>query len=172
VAYNAHILLGVIVKAHGFDGTVSIRLAGQFRDKIHEMESVFVETDGKPVPFFIAESEYTGDNTLRVRFDGYESVDKVSEFLGCKVFLTSSSSEQPREFSWKDLIGFNLFSPGKTHIGVVKDIIENPGQVLLEILSDKSREILIPFHEDLIVSFDKVKGKIVMDLPEGLDELN
>ena len=48
------ILLGKIVKAHGFNGAVVIALEGDFSEKIIEMESVFVETDVKPVPFFFS----------------------------------------------------------------------------------------------------------------------
>lgn len=172
MAYNAEILLGVIVKAHGFDGTVKIRLAGNFRDKIPEMESVFVETDGKPVPFFISESEHAGADILRLKFDGYESGDKVREFIGCRVFLTIPYDQQSKEYSLAELKGYDLFVSGNKHIGRVKEIIENPGQLLLVVESETASEILIPFHEDLIVSFDKKKKRIEMDLPEGLTEIN
>ncbi len=32
------------------------------------MESVFLEIEGKPVPFFISESEYPGGDILRLKF--------------------------------------------------------------------------------------------------------
>lgn len=171
VAYNAGILLGVIVKAHGFDGTVSIKSAGQFRDKIHEMESVFVVTDGKPVPFFIAEAETAGD-TIKLKFSGYESVDKISEFIGCKVVSTSAETSSSSDLSWQELTGFVLSTPRKDMIGKVSDVIENPGQLLLIVITEKGTEIMVPFHEDLIVSFDKKRKIISMDLPEGLLEIN
>ena len=36
----------------------------------------------------------------------------------------------------------------------------------------EKKEILIPFHEDFIVSIDKKKKIIIMDIPEGLTEIN
>ena len=57
-------------------------------------------------------------------------------------------------------------------IGKVSDVIENPGQLLLIVITEKGTEIMVPFHEDLIVSFDKKRKIISMDLPEGLLEIN
>jgi ribosomal protein L35AE/L33A len=51
MAYKKHILLGKITKVHGFEGAVTIRLERSFSDNILKMESVFIETDGRPVPF-------------------------------------------------------------------------------------------------------------------------
>ena len=172
MAYNAHILLGRILKAHGFDGTVTVKLEETFIEKIPEMESVFIETDGKPVPFFISESEDTGADILRLKFDGYDSIQKINEFIGCKVFLTSALKGKRLEFKSSGLSGFSVFLPGKSFLGTVNEIIENPGQMLLVLKTAEGKELLVPFHEDFIISVDKRKKLIVMDLPEGLTEIN
>ena len=54
------------------------------------MESVFLEIEGRPVPFFVSGSDYSGADILKLRFDGYDSSDKVSEFTGCRIFLTTA----------------------------------------------------------------------------------
>jgi len=41
------------------------------------MKSVFLEINGKPVPFFISLSEYSGGDILKLKFEGYESYEKV-----------------------------------------------------------------------------------------------
>ena len=56
MAYNANILLGRILKIQGYDGTITVKLEKDFIDNIPEMESVFLEIEGKPVPFFISSS--------------------------------------------------------------------------------------------------------------------
>jgi 16S rRNA processing protein RimM len=65
-----------------------------------------------------------------------------------------------------------FFSRGDRLLGEVTNIIENPGQILLILKSPEGKEILIPFHEDFIVSINKKKKLIEMDLPEGLTEIN
>jgi 16S rRNA processing protein RimM len=69
-------------------------------------------------------------------------------------------------------VGFKVISQTKNLIGTVKEIIQNPGHDLLRIISPEKREILIPFHEDLIKGFDKRKKTIIVELPEGLTDLN
>jgi 16S rRNA processing protein RimM len=172
VAYNVHILLGRILKADGFDGSVTIKLEEAFREKIPEMESVFLEIDGKPVPFFISDYESTVYDILRLKFDGYDSIEKISEFIGCKVYLTSAGTGKNKVLNSSGFTGFTVFLPGNNLLGTVADIIENPGQVLLVLKSPTGKEILIPFHEDFIISINKRKKLIEMDLPEGLTEIN
>ncbi len=42
----------------------------------------------------------------------------------------------------------------------------------MKINTPAGKELLIPFHEDFIISIDKRKKIIIMDLPEGLTEIN
>jgi 16S rRNA processing protein RimM len=172
VSYNAHILLGHILKAYGFDGTVTVKIDEAFKTKIPEMESVFLEIDGRPVPFFISESEITGTEIIRLKFRGYDSFEKINEFTGCRVLLAKAGTGRRKGLNSSSLTGFTVFLPGNRLIGTVTDILENPGQILLILKSANEDEILIPFHEDLIISIDKKKQFIVMELPEGLTEIN
>jgi 16S rRNA processing protein RimM len=57
-------------------------------------------------------------------------------------------------------------------IGTVTEIIKNPGHDLLKIVSPDEKEILIPYHEDFIISFDDQGKTILVKLPEGLTEIN
>ncbi len=52
------------------------------------MESVFLEIEGRPVPFFISGYGIFGADILKLRFEGYDSDEKISEFVGCRIFLT------------------------------------------------------------------------------------
>ena len=89
MAYKNDILLGRITKVSGYEGAVTVKLERFFSEKLPHMESVFLEIEGRPVPFFIAGSEYSGADILKLQFEGYESSEKVSEFIGCQVFLTT-----------------------------------------------------------------------------------
>lgn len=172
MGYRTGILLGQIIKTNGFEGSVVVKLEKRFIENIPEMESVFLETDGRPVPFFIEWSEYTGSDILRLKFDGYDSLQKVEEFRGCKVFLTDIFEEVQPEDDYQILTGFSVFDRGEKKIGVIKEIIVNPGQVLLSVESPQGNEILIPMHEDLIVGINDAGKTITMDIPEGLIEIN
>ena len=172
MAYNSDILLGRITKVSGYEGAVTIRLEKVFFENIPQIESVFLEIEGRPVPFFISELEYSGADILKLTFTGYNSFDKIGEFTGCRVFLTTRLKGNSKIKDIHNLTGYQVFTSGETLIGVVHEIIKNPGQLLLSVNSAGNKEILIPLHEDFIVSIDKKTKTIIMDIPEGLTEIN
>ena len=172
MAYKAHILLGRITKVHGFEGYVNIKLEKYFFNNIPEMESVFVEIEGKLVPFFISGSEYPGGDILRLKFEGYESSGRVNDFTDSRIFLTSGKKRIGRDDNSGDLYGFTVRLKGESFKAKVTEIIENPGQRLLNIKTAAGKEILVPLHEDFIINVDKKNKIIVMKLPEGLIDLN
>ena len=171
MGYNANILLGRILKIQGYDGTMTIKLEKDFIDNIPEMGSVFLEIEGKPVPFFISSSQYSGGDILKLRFDGYGTYEKVSDFAGCKLFLTTGKGKSTHSDNIS-ITGFKVILSNKSTLGIIDEIINSPGQDLLKIISPENKEILIPFHEDFIARIDVKKRTITVQLPEGLTEIN
>lgn len=172
MAYTSEILLGRITKVSGYEGAVTIRLEKIFLENIPGMESVFLEIEGRLVPFFISDSDYSGADILKLRFEGYDSVDKINEYVGCRVFLTIGKPDQTQSDDIQSLIGYQVFIESNKLIGVISTVVLNPGQWLLSIISENKKEILIPFHEDFIVKINKKKKTLLMDIPEGLTDIN
>ena len=172
MAYNNGILLGRIIKVNGYDGAVTVKLEKIFSENIPQMESVFLEIEGRPVPFFISCSEYSGADILKLQFEGYNSIEKISEFTGCSVFLTTGIPDDNQTEDIQSLIGYKVLIQGDKLLGSIKEVIPNPGQWLLNIISTKNKDIMIPLHEHFIVSIDEKKKIILMDVPEGLAEIN
>jgi 16S rRNA processing protein RimM len=172
MAYRNQILLGKIARVNGYDGYVTVKLEKAFIEDIPGMESVFIETEGRPVPFFITASEYSGGDLLRLKFEGYEAFEKITEFNGCKLFLTTVSDVNIPERNQEPVIGFKVILRNRKQIGTVTGLIQNPGQVLLKIISPRNKEILIPYHEDFILQMDTGKKTIIVEIPDGLTEIN
>jgi 16S rRNA processing protein RimM len=172
MAYINEILLGRITKVSGYEGAVAIKLEKVFTENIPSMESVFLEIEGRPVPFFISDIDYSGADILKLQFEGYDSSEKISEFVGCRVYLTTGSGKVKKGKDLVNLSGYSVVIAEHTILGIITDIIENPGQWLLNVVSPGRKNFLIPLHEDFIVSIDKKTKTIKMDLPEGLTEIN
>ncbi len=166
------ILLGRIIKSSGFNGEVTLRLEKAFQKNLPEIESVFLEIEGKAVPFFVSSSEMPDKTLLRLVFEGYDSYEKIKEFIGCRIFLTSETCEKVSENDINHLKGYRIYTLYNELLGTIQEIIENPGQLLLSILPEEGNNILIPLHEDFIVNLDHHKKMIIMDLPDGLTDLN
>lgn len=172
MAYQKHILLGRISKIHGFEGAVTVRVEKSFSNKMPGMESVFLEIEGKMVPFFLSSSEQTGPGLLRLRFEGYESAAKVNEFRGLLVYLTTGRHHANIPDDFPDLKDFIVFSHDNELIGVIKEVIHNPGQLLLKVIADSGKQILLPLHEDLVKEVKVNRKIIIMDIPEGVSDIN
>jgi 16S rRNA processing protein RimM len=170
--YRYQILLGRISKVNGYNGSVSVKLEKSFIENIPEMESVFLEIDGKPVPFFISSSDYAGGDILKLKFEGYNSYEKVFDFIGYRIFLTTILEDYMPDHKPVSISGYSVILQNNSLIGTVTEIIKNPGHDLLKIVSPDEKEILIPYHEDFIISFDDQGKTILVKLPEGLTEIN
>src|SRR5664280_2048330 len=163
MAYKSEILLGKIIKLSGYEGAVAVKLEKIFTENIHRMESVFLEIEGKLVPFFISRSEYNGADILKLWFDGYNSNNKISEFIGCWIFLTSGTAINKNKVGPENLIGYSIFVEEDKLLGSISEVMTNSEQWLINVISIKKKNILIPFHEDFIVSLDKRKKVIIMN---------
>jgi 16S rRNA processing protein RimM len=172
MAYSKGILLGKITRVIGFEGAVAVRLERGFSEKIPDMGSVFLEIEGKPVPFFIEYSEYSGGDILKFKFEGYSSPDQSGEFVGCHVFMTSSGEEITDDGDPEILMGYSVLTTSDIMIGTITGVIPNPAQILLSVDTDSGRNILIPLHQDLIVKIDRKKKQLKMNIPVGLLEIN
>ena len=171
MAYEAHILLGRITKTVGYEGFVVVRLEKKFIGNYKEQKSVFLEIEGKPTPFFISDYEFSGGDILKLQFDGYETADAMSEFVGANVFLVGDEYDIDNEASPDFLMGFSVQSTQGKHIGIVDDILENTAQYLLSVKTPDERTVLLPLHDDLIENIDEENSLLVMEIPDGLTDL-
>ena len=135
MAYKNDILLGRITKVSGCEGAVTVKLERFFSGKLPHMESVFLEIEGRPVPFFISDSDYSGADILRLKFEGYDSSGKVIEFVGCRVFLTTAATVENKIEEIQTLIGYSVLTSDNILLGTVDEVIQNPGQWLLSVIS-------------------------------------
>ena len=172
MAHSGNILLGKITKIHGFEGAVTVKLEKNFSENIPGMESVFIEIDGRPVPFFIDYIEHVNADKAYIMFVDYNSIEKIREFVGCRILVPEKHLNSDQGNEQDDLNGYIIYSEVGQLIGEVVETIKNPAQWLLKIKSSAGKEILVPLHEDLIAELDEKNKVIRMMIPEGLTEIN
>jgi 16S rRNA processing protein RimM len=172
MTYKTGIGLGRISKVSGFEGAVTVKLERIFSGELPHTGPVFLEIEGRPVPFFIEDSDYPGADLIRFKFSGYDTPEAVSRFVGCRVFLTGPGAPAEKDEDLYLLTGFAVISGKGEGMGTITGIIENPAQLLLSITTPGKKELLVPFHEDLILKIDRKKRIIKMEIPDGLTEIN
>jgi len=167
------ILLGKIIKVHGYGGAVMLHPEDYIPEDLKEMEWVFIEIDGKPVPFFIQSITGHASGNVVIKFENYDNSEAMTEFIGCRVLLNQEELEGDDEIpAHLILTGFKVYNKLNKYIGLVEKIISLPMQYMLVLRDNENTEQLIPLNEDWLIKIDKDKKTIIIDLPDGIMDIN
>jgi 16S rRNA processing protein RimM len=166
-------VLGTIAKVHGIRGQVVLRLNNLSFDDIIKMETVFVEIDGLPVPFFISEYSEKNIDSIILTFEDLIPEKKTLELVGCRVFistinLTASVLEPVNQI--EVVLGYEVFDLNLVRLGTIEEIINVQQNPLFRIKNGK-KEYLVPIQPQFIIKIEKSKKRIVLDPPSGLIDL-
>ena len=109
---------------------------------------------------------------LVLKFTGVDSMTDAEALLGCELQVPQRERAQ-LESGWtyvSDLVGCVVFD-GDREIGRIADVQFGAGEApLLIVKGDKEYEI--PFAEAYLKNLDLAHQRIMMQLPEGLLEVN
>ncbi len=158
--------IGVVSKAHGFEGAVKIELRGVVSLKLKPKEPLFLRIDQKLVPFFITAVQQ-GDQYLVCSFEDVNTQDSAREIAGYKVFAREKSVKSDPLLNLGLLEGYTVTDKEAGPLGTITSVVESNKQSLL-IMHYKFSEVLIPVNEDILLNADPVKRVLHVDLPDGL----
>jgi 16S rRNA processing protein RimM len=164
------VLLGTITKTHGVDGKVVLQSEINLETKDFR-EPIFITFDGLPVPFFIITADRKRPDQFILTLELVPNVDEASRLVGHDVFIPQDDALLQNEFDLSQLVGLVVIDQEQGEIGTCQSIDNVAGNYLLSVSHGK-QEVLIPFAEDFIVEFIPEENYLLLDLPEGLLDLN
>jgi len=161
-------LLGNIIRPHGMKGEVSAILDVDDPAYYQNLESVFVDVDGKLVPFFIEKLSPNKELAI-IKFEDIDTIDHTERVMGCPMYLPLSALPPLPEgkFYFHEIIGFQVIDKVEGIIGPIKEVYQITQQDILSV-DHQGSEVLIPLHDDFIVKVDKPNREMHLDLPAGL----
>ncbi len=165
-----------VLKSNGTDGELVMGFRDIAPEDINVKEPVFIVFDGLPVPFFIESFVKRGNSKALVRLTDICSMEDVEEIAGKAVYVEEESLP---ELSLEDdgfaaLIGWMLLTPSEDQpdsslieVGEITDFMDIPNNPCIEVETENGA-VMIPLHEDLILSVDPEYQEIIMQIPAGL----
>ena len=165
-----------VLKSNGTDGELIMGFRDIAPEDINVKEPVFIVFDGLPVPFFIESFVKRGNSKALVRLTDICSMEDVEEIAGKAVYVEEESLP---ELSLEDdgfaaLIGWMLLTPSEDQpdsslieVGEITDFMDIPNNPCIEVETENGA-VMIPLHEDLILSVDPEYQEIIMQIPAGL----
>ena len=170
-----------VLKSNGTDGELVMSFRAIAPEDINLQEPVFIIFDGLPVPFFIESFTKRGNSKALVRLTGIHCQEDVDEISGKAVYIEDSDAPELslEEDGFAALVGWMLLTPENpdqgegdeladlTEVGEITDFIDIPNNPCIEVETENGA-VMIPLHEDLILSVDPEYQEIIMQIPEGL----
>lgn len=168
-----HYLLGSLLKTTGIKGEIILKFNNDLSEEILKLESIFVEVDGKLVPFFIEQIKIKSSQTVIVKIDDLDSDLKSSEFVGYNFYISKTQKE---EFDldvdeYIEVEGYKVKDQKDNLIGTVIEFIDISKNPLLNIKTSNG-EVLIPAKEELIIEIDDELQIIYINIPDGLIDVS
>ena len=186
-----------VLKSNGTDGELVMGFREIAPEDINLKEPVFIYFDGLPVPFFIESFTKRGNTKALVHLTGISSMEDVEEITGKIVYVAKDSLPELtlEENGYAALVGWTVLTPTGdfstslemtreelemtedevemseepelVEVGEITDFVDIPNNPCIEVETENGA-VMIPLHEDFILSVDPEYREIIMQIPEGL----
>lgn len=160
--------IGYITKTKGLKGEVQVFFEYDEPEDL-DLKSVFIEINGKLIPFFTTAYKLQSNQTGYFFFEDLDTIEKAEKIIRKKLYLPVSKMPQKEddEFFITDLKGYIVHDEQQGELGEIIAVHEYPQQYIA-VVPYRFREIMFPLNDDIIKEIDE-DGKILkVALPDGL----
>jgi 16S rRNA processing protein RimM len=158
---------GFVLKPHGLKGEVTISIDPNVPNSIDGIESVFLSINDTLVPYFVAAVSVRGDKAF-VKFEDVDSAEHAKDISKRAIYIPKSARPKSTkgEFYDDEIPGYMVTDENKGELGKVQEVMAAGPNKLL-VLDWHGKEVLIPVNSPFILSINKSKKKITVNLPDG-----
>lgn len=164
-------LLGYITKVHGYKGKLVFYLDVDTPVEYYKMESVLIDINNIPVPFFIDSIEPLahGSNEVVVKLTDIKTLEEAEKLVRSRLYqpLGMLPPLTGNKFYFHEIIDFDVIDEKHGHIGKVHSVIEMPQYGILAVHKD-DKEMLVPAIDEFITKVCRKERKIQVQIPGGM----
>ena len=164
--------LGKIVKKYSFKGELLVNLDTDQPQLYTNIKSLFLDINNRLIPYFIKESQLHKSNLLRIKLEGINTESEAKELIRKKVYLPLNLLPKlvGNAFYYHEVLGFEIWDKDLGKVGILKGVNDQSSQALFQI-ERNGIEVLIPVHDEFIITIDRNKKIITVKTPPGLIDL-
>ena len=161
--------IGKIGSSVGLRGEVRVTLYAEDSDNLKEGKVLLLKHAGRTL-----EAKCTGVRRQKdrpvIRLEGIDDRNTADTIRGMEIFIHEDQLEELPEGQHyvRDIIGYKVIdlASGK-EVGVLRDVIQNTAQNVLDIEGADGRQILVPAVDAFLKRFDDENGVIELELIPG-----
>lgn len=169
---KSRIALGIIRKPHGVRGEASVEPWTDF-ERFHEVARItLVSPDETETRDTRIESVRTHVDRALIKFEGIDTPEEMKRLKDWTIEIPESRARklEDDEYFLHDLAGLRLIDGEGRDRGQVLEAYEGGGGVLLNVRRKDGKTYEVPFATTICTDIDVAKKRILVDLPEGIDE--
>lgn len=166
---NETVLIGKVGSPVGIKGEVRITLYAQDSTNLKEGKVLLLERAGKTAEAAIKRLRYQKDRPV-VKLEGIDDRNAAEEIRGMDVSIYAYDLEElpEGEHYVRDLVGCRVIdTKDGREVGILKDVIQNTAQSILEVVTAEGKSVLIPAVEAFLRGIDEEEGIIEVELIPG-----
>ncbi len=172
---NEFIKVGIIAKAHGIKGELSLKCLAESPDLLQG--DVFIgksQPDAKPAKVLKTRNHH---GNILATISGVVDRNQAEELRGSSIYIPASKLPQlsDDEVYLYQLHGLAVSTRNddgsKSHLGTIEAIETPSGQELWHIRTDSGKEVIFPAVEEFVVSIDLEQKETIIAPPPGLLEI-
>ena len=160
--------IGTIITKHGFNGSLILKVSGKYSNNLSILDFLFIEINKKHIPFKLDSIKTFKNKSYKIKFNEVNDDAYANQLISKSVFIKSNDYPDLKKETniYSAIINFSAFN-NEAKIGEIININENLPQPVFEI-NYKSKIVMVPIHEDLIIKIDKENKNIFLRIPDGL----
>ncbi|MBQ6440920.1 MAG: 16S rRNA processing protein RimM [Mogibacterium sp.] len=166
---NETVLIGKVGSPVGIKGEVRITLYAQDSTNLKEGKVLLLERAGKTVNAAIKRLRYQKERPV-VKLEGIDDRNAAEDIRGMEVSIFADDLEElpEGEYYVRDLIGCRVVDLTESReVGILRDVIQNTAQSILDVETSEGRSILIPAVDAFLRGIDEEAGVIEVELIPG-----
>ena len=165
--------LGKIVKRYGIKGELLVKIDTDEPESYENIDVVFLDINGKLVPYFLNKSTLHKATTLRLDFEDINNLEEAENLIGKEIYLPLKDLPEltGNKFYFHEIINFDAIDKKHGKIGKIIAVNDTSPQHYFIIKNDQNKEILIPVSDDVIEKVDRANKQIIFNTPEGLIDI-
>ncbi len=164
----AYLKLGKILSAHGLTGELLLEHTLGKASSLKKVEVLFIEDYKKALlPYFVTSSRKKTADAVFISLEGINTRERAQQLASRAVWIPEELYHQlASKNAPANLLGYQIVENDK-EIGLITEVIEQPQQLVCKVFIQE-QEVLIPLHEDTLLSIDHAAKKVIVQLPDGL----
>lgn len=175
---NETSIIGKFQKTHALKGELNaiLNISEEF---VREQNALIVEMDGLLVPFYAMSIRPKGSTSYLVKLDGINNENEAKVFVNKNIYALKSELapflelEEEDMMNEEDLVNYSIVDVSNNKlIGKIESVDSTTDNLLFIVNSEAGDTIYIPAVEEFINEIDDDDKIILMQIPEGLLDLN